>query len=384
MRRIHGAEGPATAPREPVTALRIVIFGLSITSSWGNGHATTYRGLVRELVTRGNDVLFLERDVPWYAAARDLPEPPWGRTALYADLVELRDRHQCAVREADIVIVGSYVPEGVELGEWVLRTAGGAVAFYDIDTPITLAKLARNDSEYLSRALVRRYDLYLSFTGGPTLRRIARRYGSPMVRPLYCSVDPWMYFPQPQEPRWDLGYMGTYSPDRQLPLGRLLSDAAREWSGGRFVVAGPLYPPDLAWPANVERVEHLPATEHRDFYNAQRFALNITRADMVAAGYSPSVRLFEAAACGVPIISDWWEGIDTILEPGTEILIARSAADTLRYVRGMPEPERRAIGQRARSRVLAEHTSAHRAAQLEGYAASLLDRERVASRMPAS
>jgi spore maturation protein CgeB len=205
-----------------------------------------------------------------------------------------------------------------------------------------------------------------------------------MVRPLYCSVDPWMYFPQSQEPRWDLGYMGTYSPDRQLPLGRLLSDAAREWSGGRFVVAGPLYPPDLAWPANVERVEHLPATEHRDFYNAQRFALNITRADMVAAGYSPSVRLFEAAACGVPIISDWWEGIDTILEPGTEILIARSAADTLRYVREMPEPERRAIGQRARSRVLAEHTSAHRAAQLEGYAASLLDRERVASRMPAS
>jgi spore maturation protein CgeB len=384
MRRIRAAEVAAPAPPKPAAALRIVFFGLSITSSWGNGHATTYRGLVRELVTRGNDVLFLERDVPWYATARDLPAPPWGRTALYASLAEMRDRHERDVRDADIVIVGSYVPEGVALGEWVRLTAGGVVAFYDIDTPITLAQLARNDSEYLSRSLVRRYDLYLSFTGGPTLRRIARRYGSPMVRPLYCSVDPWVYFPQPQEPRWDVGYMGTYSADRQPPLERMLADAAREWPEGRFVVAGPLYPPELAWPANVERIEHLPATEHRAFYNAQRFALNITRADMIAAGYSPSVRLFEAAACGVPIISDWWDGIDTILEPDTEILIAHSAADTLRYAREMSEPERRAIGQRARARVLSEHTSAHRAAQLERYATTLLDRHEVASQMPAS
>jgi spore maturation protein CgeB len=384
MRRVRSAEGAVPVPPKPADVLRIVFFGLSITSSWGNGHATTYRGLVRELVTRGNDVLFLERDVPWYATARDLPEPPWGRTALYSDLAELRHRHERDVRDADIVIIGSYVPEGVALGEWVRLTAGGVVAFYDIDTPITLAKLARNDGEYLSRSLVRRYDLYLSFTGGPTLRRIARQYGSPMVRPLYCSVDPWVYFPQPQEPRWDVGYMGTYSADRQPPLERMLGDAAREWPAGRFVIAGPLYPPDLTWPANVERIEHLPATEHRDFYNAQRFALNITRADMVAAGWSPSVRLFEAAACGVPIISDWWDGIDTILAPDTELLIARDSADTLRYAREMSESERHAVGTRARARVLAEHTAAHRAAQLEQYAAEALGRHEVASQMPAS
>src|SRR5215207_1456914 len=167
--------------------LRIVILGLSITSSWGNGHATTYRGLVRELVARGHDVLFLERDVPWYAAERDLPRPPYGRKELYRDLAELRASHEGDVREADLVIVGSYVPDGVAVGEWVTRTARGSTAFYDIDTPVTLAKLARGDTEYLAPHLIPRYHLYLSFTGGPTLARLEQEYGSPLARPLYCA-----------------------------------------------------------------------------------------------------------------------------------------------------------------------------------------------------
>src|SRR3990170_1331251 len=132
--------------------MRIVIIGLSITSSWGNGHATTYRGLVRELAARGHDVLFLERDVPWYAENRDLPHPPFGQTSLYSSLVELKDRWTRPIREADFVIVGSYVPQGVAVGEWVTSVATGPVAFYDIDTPVTLAKLDRGDTEYLSRS----------------------------------------------------------------------------------------------------------------------------------------------------------------------------------------------------------------------------------------
>ena len=360
-----------TEPRRP--PLHIVILGLSITSSWGNGHATTYRGLVRELTARGHDVLFLERDAPWYADNRDLPNPPYGRTAIYASLSELRRRFAGDVRDADLVIVGSYVPDGVVVGEWVTSTARGATAFYDIDTPVTLAKLARGDAEYLSPALVARYGMYLSFTGGPTLERIEARYGSPMARPLYCSVDPELYYPEDRPPRWDLGYMGTYSADRQPPLEALMLEPARRWAAGRFVVAGPQYPRDIRWPANVQRTEHLPPVEHRAFYNAQRFTLNVTRADMVAAGYSPSVRLFEAAACGTPIVTDWWDGLDTILTPGEEILVARSAADTLAYLRDLPDEERRAVGRRARARVLAEHTAAHRAAELEGYAMELLD-----------
>jgi spore maturation protein CgeB len=352
--------------------LHIVILGLSITSSWGNGHATTFRGLVRELSARGHDVLFLERDVPWYAANRDLPNPPYGRTELYASLKNLQERFRGEVREADFVMVGSYTPEGVAIGEWVTDTAGGATAFYDIDTPVTLAKLERGDTEYISYSLIPRYHLYLSFTGGPTLDRIEKRYGSPLARPLYCSVDPALYYPEACELRWDLGYMGTYSKDRHSSLDLLLLEPARRWKEGRMVVAGPQYPAAMRWPANVGQIEHLSPAEHRAFYNAQRFTLNVTRADMVQAGYSPSVRLFEAAACATPIISDYWEGLGEFFGCGTEILIARSPEDVLRHLRGTPESERSAIGGRARARVLAGHTAAHRAAQLEGYIAELL------------
>jgi spore maturation protein CgeB len=356
----------------PAAPLDIAVLGLSITSSWGNGHATTFRGLVRELAARGHRVTFLERDVPWYAENRDMPHPAGCRTVLYRSLDELQREHGAVVRDADVVIVGSYVPEGVSVGEWATATARGAVAFYDIDTPVTLAKLARGDHEYLTPALVARYDLYLSFTGGPTLDRLERELGSPMARALYCSVDPALYYPEAVEPRWDLGYMGTYSDDRQPTLDRLLVEPARHWPAGRFVVAGPQYPSDLAWPANVERITHLPPREHRAFYNAQRFTLNVTRADMIAAGWSPSVRLFEAAACGTPIVSDWWEGLDEVLRLGEEILVAHAGDESQRVVQGMPEDERRAIGAAARDRVLAAHTAAHRAAELEGYVTEVL------------
>jgi len=348
--------------------LNIVILGLSITSSWGNGHATTYRGLVRELVRRGHHVLFLERDVPWYASNRDMPRPPYGRTELYTSLEDLRARFTADVRQADLVIVGSYVPQGVEVGQWVQRTAQGVPAFYDIDTPVTLAKLARGDYEYLTPDLIPGYRLYLSFTGGPLLRRIERELGSPAARPLYCSVDPELYMPRTSEPRWDLGYLGTYSEDRQPTLNHLMLKAAREWRGGRFVVAGPQYPASVQWPPNVERVEHLAPPEHAAFYNSQRFTLNVTRADMVQAGYSPSVRLFEAAACAVPIISDVWDGLDTLFIPGREILLSRSSTETLGFLRELSEKERRTLGAQARARVLAEHTAAHRAQGLETYA----------------
>src|SRR5215213_9395432 len=151
--------------------LDIVIFGLSITSSWGNGHATTFRALVRALSARGHNVCFLERDMPWYAEHRDLPDPPYGLTQLYNSVAELKKRFTRRVMNADLCIVGSYVPDGVEVGEWVLRTCRGVRAFYDIDTPITLAKLAAGDTEYVTASMVRRYDLYLSFSGNKNSRR---------------------------------------------------------------------------------------------------------------------------------------------------------------------------------------------------------------------
>jgi spore maturation protein CgeB len=249
----------------------------------------------------------------------------------------------------------------------VTATSCGLSVFYDIDTPVTLAKLSRGDLEYLSPALVPRYALYLSFTGGPTLEHLEQHYGARRARPLYCAVDPHCYYPEPSVQHWDLGYLGTYSPDRQPALETLLIEPARCWPRGRFVVAGPSYPSMIKWPFNVQRIEHLPPAEHRAFYNAQLFTLNITRAAMVRAGYSPSIRLFEAAACAMPIISDYWPGLDMLFTPGKEILVADTPEKVMYYLRELPEPERAALGRRAQARVLGEHTAAHRAAELEAY-----------------
>jgi spore maturation protein CgeB len=361
--------------------LRIVVIGLSITSSWGNGHATTYRALLRALAARGHDVLFLERDVPWYAENRDLPEPPYGRTVLYGSLEDLQRRCAIDVRHADCVIVGSYVPDGVAVGEWVLHTARGVRAFYDIDTPVTLAALEQGDSSYITRSLLQRYDLYLSFTGGPILDRLERVYGSPLARPLYCSFDPVAYYPTRTPVRWAIGYMGTYSDDRQPALDTLLLEVARRSPRERFAVAGPAYPDGIAWPANVDRLEHVPPSAHRGFYTAQRYTLNVTRAEMVKVGHSPSVRLFEAAACGTPIVSDWWDGLDAFFEPSREILVATCTEDVVRIVHDLSESGRCAIGARARARVLRAHTPRHRVEELERYIA---DARRVRAEVRAS
>ncbi|WP_419808326.1 CgeB family protein [Sphingomonas sp.] len=343
--------------------MKLVVLGLSLSSSWGNGHATTFRALLKAFAARGHDVLFLERDVPWYADQRDLTDPDWCRLAFYRDLDDL---HGWAsdVAQADAVIVGSYVPDGVEVGRWAQRTARGVTAFYDIDTPVTLAKLARGDHEYLSPELIPGYDVYLSFTGGPTLRHIEQHYGSPAARALYCSVDPHGYRPTGAARRWDLSYLGTYSDDRQPTLTRLLIDAARAAPDRRFVVAGPQYPDTIDWPANVERIDHLPPSEHAAFYSASRWTLNVTRADMIARGWSPSVRLFEAAACATPIVSDRWDGLDRLLAPDREIVLADTTADVLA---ALDRTDAVAIGEAGRARVLAEHTAAHRAAELEAH-----------------
>jgi spore maturation protein CgeB len=361
-------------------ALRIVVLGLSLSSSWGNGHATTYRALLKAMAARGHRVLFLERDQPWYAAHRDLTRPEYCQLRFYKGAAELR-RWQSEIATADAVIVGSYVPSGIQVARFVQRYATGVTAFYDIDTPVTLAKIEAGDQEYLARDLIPGFDIYLSFTGGPTLRRIEQRYGAPMARALYCSVDPQLYRRTGARLRWDLGYLGTYSADRQEKLERLLLRPARLAPSRRFVVAGAQYPADIAWPDNVERIDHLPPSRHADFYSSLGWTLNLTRADMVELGYSPSVRLFEAAACATPIISDRWTGLDEILEPGREVAIAEDERDITALL-GCSPASRIALGRAAQRCVLAEHTAAHRAGELEALLYEV--RARVSTRLTAS
>lgn len=346
--------------------LNVVVFGLSVTSSWGNGHATTYRALIEALAQRGHRVTFLERDVSWYRDHRDLAKPSAWNVKLYQSLAEIPRRFGRLIAQADLVIIGSYVPDGIAISEWVTTHARGVTAFYDIDTPVTLAGL-EHGLDYLSAQMIPRFDLYLSFTGGPVPALIEDRYGSPMARTLYCSADTSLHRPQQADRQWCLGYLGTFSHDRQPVLEHLLCSPAQALPDQRFVVAGAQYPEHIVWPANVERIEHLPPAEHAEFYARQRFALNITRADMRALGFSPSVRLFEAAACGTPVVSDRWPGIETIFAPSEEILLVDDAQDVIRILREMPEAQRLTLADKARRRILTDHTPAHRARQLEDY-----------------
>ena len=344
--------------------MKVVVLGLSITSSWGNGHATNYRGLVRELASRGHQVLFCERDVPWYESTRDLRELRGARLLLYRSLDELVQEAGGAITEADLVIIGSHIQEGLAIAEYVFATTEGRTAFYDIETPETIAKLVAGDPEYLTPALVPRFDLYLASSGGPSITRL-EEFGARRVVPFYAMVDPRGYVAVASRPCWDLGYLGSYSPDRQASLESLMLAPARALRARRFVVAGPQYPEELSWPANVARIQHVAPGRHPVFYGAQRFTLNLTRSAMREAGWAPSVRLFEAAACGTAIISDGWPGLDEFFTPDKEILVVRSADDVLRALIETGIETRLALAARARQRVMREHSAARRVDQLE-------------------
>lgn len=341
----------------------LAIIGLSLSSSWGNGHATTYRALIKGLAELGQRVLFLERDVPWYESHRDLAEPGFCDLVLYRDLDDLAGNRK-TIRDADAVMIGSYVPDGREVIDMVAAWRPRLMTFYDIDTPVTMAALARGEEAFVAARQMPIFDTYFSFSGGDVLDELETRFGVRRAQALYCSVDPQLYRSTGHTPDWDLGYLGTYSPDRQPTLERLLLEPARRLPERRFVVAGARYPDDIDWPDNVERIEHLPPSRHAEFYGRQRYTLNVTRADMIAAGWSPSVRLFEAAACGTPIISDRWRGLDELLPQGEAIMIADRSEDVVALIQEQDEQRRLGLARQAREIVLAAHTGRARAGEL--------------------
>ena len=348
--------------------MKIVFYGLTITSSWGNGHATTYRALSKALGARGHRIIFVEKDVEWYRSNRDLPKPSFCDVQLYTQWPEESKSILELSRDADAIVVGSYFPDAIAVTEALLSAGLGPILFYDIDTPITLAALrAHGRTDYLDASLIQRYSAYLSFTGGPALAELETRFLSPRAVPFYCSVDPDLYKPVACKAEFSciLSYLGTYAADRQPKPMHLLNETAQLLPSERFIIAGPQYPEHLAWAENVERIVHLSPPEHPAFFSSSRFSLNLTRADMVAAGYSPSVRLFEASACGAAILSDPWPGLEEFLTPGSEVLLPSSPEEVATILRDLSETERLAMGGRARDRILAEHTSAHRAQQFE-------------------
>ncbi len=342
--------------------MKIAIFGLSLSSSWGNGHATTWRALVGALAKAGHKVTFFERDVPWYRENRDMPAPDDCKLVLYDHLARL-EAFGDEIGRADVVIVGSYVPEGRDVIRFALGHARGVTCFYDIDTPVTLEALGEGTCEYLDAETASAFDIYFSFSGGRALDILRERHGVPHPVALYCSVNTAFYRPLPTPRRWALGYIGTYSEDRQAALERLLLEPARQRPDFEFVVAGPMYPDDIDWPQNVMTIAHVPPASHPAFYCQCGFALNVTRRQMTELGHSPSVRLFESAACGVPAITDRWEGIGEALAPGEECIVADTTQDVLEAL-SMPEGRRTAIGKAARERAVTDHSAIVRARTL--------------------
>jgi len=350
--------------------VKLVIFGLSITSSWGNGHATTFRALCKALSVRGHEIVFYEHDVEWYASNRDMPEPPFCRVRLFQNWSNIRNEVRKELSTADVAMVGSYFPDGLAAIPEMLDSDVPVKSFYDIDTPITVAQLREHGTtDYLRSDQIPEFDLYFSFTGGPMLDELEQQFGARKAVPLYCSFDPNEYrrFRVNKRFACDLSYMGTYAPDRQPKIEELLCAPARTLGDRKFIVAGPQYPKSIEWPENVRRITHLNPRWHARFYSSSRLTLNVTRSDMVRAGFSPSVRLFEAAACGSTLISDNWPGLETFFHPGQEILLPVSAGDVVRYLSEMDDSELDRIGRRAQERVLAEHTSEIRATQFEEF-----------------
>jgi spore maturation protein CgeB len=341
--------------------VKFAIFGLTVSSSWGNGHATLWRGLVRALTDDGHEVVFFEHDVPYYASTRDLHRLPEGATlVLYADWASVAGAAARAVADADVAMVTSYCPDGPAASELVLAHTGGATVFYDLDTPVTLARLhAGERPAYLPHFGLGDFDLVLSYTGGEALARLRTALGARRVAPLSGHVDQGQLRPAAA----DLSYLGTYADDRQAALESLFVEPARLRPAQRFVIGGSGYPQGFPWTDNIFFVRHLPPSHHPAFFSSSRLTLNVTRRDMASLGFCPSGRLFEAAACGVAVISDWWEGLDAFFAPGREIVIARRTDDVLAAL-DLDDASRAAIAAAARERVLAEHTSAHRAREL--------------------
>jgi spore maturation protein CgeB len=339
--------------------MKIVVFGLTISSSWGNGHATLWRGLCRALAAAGHRVVFFEHDVPYYAANRDLFELPGGDLVLYPDWEAVRRRAEAEVDDADLAMVTSFCPHGRQATEVVLSGRRAIHAFYDLDTPVTLSNLeAGREISYIGPRGLANFDIVFSYTGGAALDGLRSRLGARRVVPLYGHVDPAVHRPVPpvNHYRADLSYLGTWSADRQAGVESLLVAPARARPAQRFLIGGAQYPQDFPWAANIYFVRHLPPGEHPAFFSSSRLTLNVTREAMAEMGWCPSGRLFEAAACGAPILSDTWEGLDAFFMPGEEILTARDTGDALAAI-DLSDAELKRIGTNARERALAEHTS---------------------------
>ena len=344
--------------------MRIAFYGSSLVSSYWNGAATYYRGLVRALHQRGHEVTFFEPDAFGRQEHRDLADPEWADVVVY----EPGRWREALARGAgaDVVVKASGV--GVcdeELERGALEAGAATTVFWDVDAPATLARLERDEDEPL-RELVRRYDLVLTYGGGEPVVERYLALGARECVPVYNALDPETHHPVAPEARFgcDLAFLGNRLPDREARVEEFFFRAAELAPGRSFLLGGAGWD-DRPLPANVRSFGHVSTNDHNALNSTPLAVLNVTRADMAANGWSPAMRLFEAAGAGACLITDAWEGIDLFLEPGEEVLVAEDGRAVAELVEGLSPGKAREIGAAARERLLAEHTYAHRAELVE-------------------
>jgi spore maturation protein CgeB len=348
--------------------MKILVFGLTISSSWGNGHATPYRAILRALSRMGHEVHFLEKDVEYYRSRRDFDRCDYCRLTIYDDWLSIRRQAMDEARSCDVVMTASYLPEGQRINEEMLELDGPLRVYYDLDTPITLRRLETGGVEYVDSDQLAAFDLVLSFVGGAALSELEHKHGVRVARALYGCVDPddYHHVESTSEFACDLSYMATYSPDRQRKMESLFLEPARRNPQKRFMLAGSMYPWNWPWPENVRRAEHVPPQAHPKFYSSSRITLNLTRGEMARNGWCPSGRFFEAAACGTPVISDWWEGLDWFFDVVHDIRVV-SRPEHVEAALEMPDGDLQLLAAHARERTLTDHSGQVRAQQLLQY-----------------
>ena len=348
--------------------MQIAFFGSSLVSAYWNGAATYYRGIIRALNERGHRVTFHEPDAYGRQQHRDIDDPPWAEVSVYPATEQGVLTALESARGAGLVVKASGVGVFDELLERAvlnLKSSSCLAAFWDVDAPATLDRLHAQPADRFA-PLIPKYDFIFTYGGGPPVVRAYRALGARQCVPVYNAVDPTTHHPVPPDTRFagDLAFLGNRLPDREARVEEFFLRAATLAPGKKFLLGGAGWG-DKAVPANVRYIDHVYTRDHNAFNCTPRAVLNISRESMARYGYSPATRVFEAAGAAACLITDAWEGIDEFLEPGREVLVANSAEDVAEYLEGISPERAAAIGQAAYRHVLAEHTYAHRAAQVE-------------------
>jgi spore maturation protein CgeB len=349
--------------------LNIAFFGSSLVSSYWNGAATYYRGIIRALHARGHRITFYEPDAYGRQAHRDLADVPWARVVVYpGDDEGAALRCVEEARAADVLVKASGVGVYDALLEAAIpaaRRPRSLAIFWDVDAPATLDRLRSNPSDPF-RALIPRYDLVFTYGGGEPIVRGYEALGARGCEPVYNALDPDTHFRVEPERRYDadLAFLANRLPDREARADAFFFEVARGLPARRFLLGGSGWD-DPSLPRNVAWVGHVGTADHNAFNSTPRAVLNVARDSMAAAGFSPATRVFEAAGAAACVITDAWDGIELFLEPGREVLVARDGGDVAHHLAALTEARARALGEAARRRVLAHHTYAERARQVE-------------------